>query len=133
MKHYIFGRPQNGHIQFLRYLIVGGTSTVVDLAVFAVCTTYFGIHYLFAAFIAYMFGLAWNYSFSLLWVFESKHSRTKEMLMVFLVALGGLFWTELFLWIGVDIFGYIPFPTKCVVVVIVLFWNYGMRKLYVFH
>lgn len=106
---------------------------MVDIAVFGICTSYLGIHYLFAAFVGYMFGLACNYMLALLWVFESRHNRAKEMIMVFLIALGGLFWTELLLWIGVDHFGFMPLPAKCVVVVIVLFWNFGMRKLFVFH
>ena len=134
MRHWIFGQPRTGRIQFLRYVFVGGTSTVLDLLVYGGLLAMLGEHrYLFAAFIGYMVGLAWNYIFALLWVFQSRHSRLKEMLMVLLIALGGLFWTELFLWIGVDFGGFSPFWAKLVVVWIVLGWNFGMRKVFVFH
>ena len=80
-----------------------------------------------------MIGLPWNYTAALLWVFESRHNRTKEMILVFLIALGGLFWTEFLLWIGVEFLHGEPFITKCIVLWIVLIWNFGMRKLFVFH
>lgn len=133
MKHLVFGKPQNGKIQFFRYLFVGASSAVVDLIVFGFLNSVLDINYLIAAFFAYMIGLSWNYSFALLWVFKSRHSRLKEMVMVLLIALGGLAWTEFLLWVGVEIFGFIPFPTKCVVLWIVLIWNFGMRKWLVFH
>lgn len=134
MKHLIFGRTNNSRIQFLRYFFVGASSAVVDLTVYGSLLYVFGTQtYLFSAFIAYMFGLAWNHTLCVLWVFERKHSRKKEFSMVFFIALGGLFWTMLLLWIGVDIFGGHPFFTKAAVLFIVLIWNFSMRKKFVFH
>ena len=106
---------------------------MVDLVSFSLMAELFNVHYLMAAFIAYMLGLAWNHILSVLWVFESKHHRRKEVTMVFLIALGGLIWTELLLWIGVDMFHFGAIETKVVVLWIVLIWNFGMRKLFVFH
>ena len=88
MKHFVLGRARSVHIQFLRYFFVGGSAAVVDLLVFTVGITYFDLHYAVAAFLAYMFGLSWNYIISIIWVFESKHHRAKEMLMVFLISIG---------------------------------------------
>ena len=126
-------RTNSTRIQLFRYLFVGGSSAVIDLILFGFLNTFLGVHYLMAAFLAYMVGLVWNYCIALLWIFESKHNRAKEMLMVFGIALGGLFWTELLLWIGVESFAFSPFPTKVVVLWIVLIWNFGMRKVFVFH
>jgi len=107
---------------------------VVDLAVYGALLYFFGDPlYLLFAFVAYMFGLTWNHSLCLLWVFESKHARWKELTMIFAIAMGGLFWTELLLWIGVASFGGDPFFTKFFVLFIVLVWNFGMRKVFVFH
>ena len=134
MKNLVFGRAKNGHIQFLRYFFVGGSSAVVDMTIYAALLFVFGeALYLLFAFIAYMFGLAWNHSLCLLWVFESKHARWKELAMVFAIAAGGLFWTELLLWIGVEFLGGTPLYTKAVVLFIVLAWNFSMRKIFVFH
>jgi len=134
MKHLVLGQSKNGYIQFFRYFFVGASSAVVDLTVYGSFLYFFGEgKYLLFAFFAYMVGLAWNHTLCLLWVFKSKHSKRKEIAMIIFIAMGGLFWTELFLWIGVTFFGGDPFFTKAIVLFIVLIWNFGMRKLFVFH
>jgi len=134
MKRLFFGRAQRMRIQFFRYFIVGGTSAVVDLFFYGAMLAYFGVRfYLVWAFVAYMIGLIWNHMLCLLWVFESRHTRWKEFAMVFLIALGGLFWTELLLWAGVEFMNGHPFYTKPFVLLIVLAWNFSMRKKFVFH
>jgi len=100
MKHFVIGRTRQTRIQFLRYIFVGGSAAVIDLLVFAVLIKYMEVHYLPAAFIAYMTGLSWNYIIGLLWIFQSRHHRAVEFFMVFMIALGGLMWTELLLWIS---------------------------------
>lgn len=133
MKHFVIGRTRNGHIQFFRYLFVGGSSSVVDLLIYGYLTEFLGVHYLLAALFSYLFGLVWNHTLCILWVFESRHDRLREFLMVFLISLGGLFWTELLLYLSVAIFGIHRFVARFIVLWIVLGWNFGMRKVYVFH
>lgn len=133
MRHLVFGRAQTSHIQFFRYFFVGGTAAVVDLVAYTAFLKLLGIPYLVAAFIGYMIGLAWNHYLCVLWVFESKHSRKKEVTMVILIAIGGLLWTELILyglvgWAGAD-----EIVAKIISQILVLLWNFGMRKVYVFH
>jgi len=120
-------------MQFMRYFLVGGTSAVVDLAIFTYLVHYWDMQYLLAAFFGYMVGLAWNHIISIYWVFESKHSRWKEVMMVFLIALGGLLWTELILYVLVEFAHVDAVFAKIVSQGLVLFWNFGMRKFYVFH
>lgn len=134
MKSLVFGRTNKSLVQFFRYFFVGGVSTVVDLVVYGGLLQMFGESlYLAHAFAGYMAGLVCNHLLCLLWVFERKHSRKKEYTMVFLIALGGLFWTELLLWLSVDHFGGDPFLSKFFIVFAVLIWNFGMRKAFVFH
>lgn len=120
-------------MQFLRYFFVGGTAAVVDLLVFTVLVKNFNVHYILAAFVAYMVGLAWNHVLCVIWVFESKHHRTKEILMVFGIAVGGLLLTWLILWLLIDLAGIDAVISKMVSQILVLFWNFTMRKFYVFH
>jgi putative flippase GtrA len=133
MRHFVLGRAQTIHIQFLRYFFVGGTAAVVDLFFFTLCITYFNSHYAFAAFVGYMLGLSWNYIISLFWVFESRHRRSLEMLMVFFIAIGGLLWTWLILYLLIEFVGLDDVFAKMISQILVLFWNFGMRKFYVFH
>lgn len=134
MRHLLFGRTRSSHIQFFRYFFVGGSSAVVDLAVFTVLVTTFNLHYAVAAFIGYMLGLAWNHLLSVLWVFQSsKHARSKEIAIVVGIAVGGLLWTWLLLYLMIDVLGIHEVVAKMISQVIVLAWNFGMRKVYVFH
>lgn len=132
MKHFIFGRAQTVHIQFMRYFFVGGSAAVVDLFLYSICVTYLQVHYAVAAFIAYMCGLSWNYIISIIWVFESKHDRAKEILMVFLIALGGLLLTWGILYVLIEHAGIDEVIAKMISQILVLIWNFGMRKFYVF-
>ena len=134
IKKFVLGPAGNGRIQFLRYLFVGGSAAVVDLTLYGVMTEGLRIHYLLAAFFAYMVGLVWNYLLSILWVFDkSRHKRTKEITLVFLISIGGLFWTELLLYLFVEYGGIYHFSARIIALWIVLAWNFGMRKIYVFH
>ncbi len=98
-------RPKTARMQFLRYFFVGGMSAVVDLIAYSVLVKYLDIHYIPAAFVGYMLGLAWNHFLCIFWVFESKHHRAKEVTMVFSIALGGLLWTWAILYALIGIFG----------------------------
>lgn len=133
MRHLVFGRADSSHIQFFRYFFVGGTAAVVDLVVYTVLLKLLGVPYLVAAFIGYMIGLAWNHYLCVLWVFESKHRRSKEVTMVVLIAIGGLLWTELILYGLVEWEGSDEIVAKIISQILVLLWNFGMRKMYVFH
>ena len=132
MRHFVLGRARSAHVQFFRYFFVGGSSAVFDLFIYAVCL-WFGIHYLVAAFVAYTLGFVWNHFLCVMWVFEPRHSRSKEVAMAFAIALGGLAWTELILYGLVDFVGIHAIVAKIISQFVVLLWNFGMRKMYVFH
>lgn len=106
---------------------------MVDLLAYSVLVKYLGMHYIPAAFVAYMVGLSWNHLLCIFWVFESKHQRGKELLMVFLIAVGGILWTWLILFLLIDMAGFDEIIAKIISQGLVLFWNFGMRKFLVFH
>ncbi len=134
MRHLVFGRAKSPRIQFLRYFFVGGSAAVMDLVFFIVMVTVFHVHYAVAAFVGYMLGLAWNHFLSVIWVFQaSKHARSKEIAIVVGIAIGGLLWTWLLLYLMIDVMGIHEVAAKMISQVIVLAWNFGMRKMYVFH
>ena len=68
-----------------------------------------------------------------MWIVESKHSRRKEIALAYGIALGGLLWTESLLFLFVDIASLHHLPAKILTQVLVLAWNFTMRKKFVFH
>ena len=132
LRPFLIERPKTARMQFFRYFFVGGTAALVDLLTYTILLTHFGLHYLVAAFFGYMLGLTWNHLLCVYWVFESKHDRSKEVTMVFFIALGGLLWTWLILYALVGMFGTDPVIAKIISQILVLIWNFGMRKAFVF-
>lgn len=133
MKHWFFGPVSSARIQFLRYVFVGGSAAVVNLVSYGFFTEVLQMYYLLAAFFGYALGFLWNYFMSILWVFQSRHSRTKEVVMVVIITVGGLLWTEVLLYFFVEFAQLHHFLAMFITLWIVLMWNFGMRKIYVFH
>lgn len=133
MKRLLFGRPSSARIQFLRYVFVGGSAAVIHLSSFHLLMEILGLHYLIANVVSFIFSWSWNYAISLLWVFESKHKRGPEALMVLLISFGGLMWNQLLLYLFVEFGSLHPLLANIIATWIVLGWNFSMRKAFVFH
>lgn len=128
-------KSDNTHVQFLRYLFVGGVSAIVDMGVFFIAVNMLDLHYLAGQTFGFIFGLITNYIISVLWVFRHTGNLQKEFSLFAIVGIGGLLLSYVFLWIFIDIFQIHTFGNmlaKIITVFLVLFWNFGMRKKFVF-
>ena len=133
MKYFFFGKQRRMHIQFIRYACAGGSAALLDLLFFAIAVEHFHVQYLVAAFFTYVFGFAWMHFLSVYWIFESRHGRTSEFFMAFVITLFGLLWMEILLYTFVERFLLDVIIAKVLSQLLVFFWNFGIRKLYVFH
>lgn len=120
--------------QFARYLVVGGVAFAVDFGVLVLLTKFLGFHYLFSAALAFCCGLVINYILSITWVFSNRSlaSKKAEFTIFSIVGVAGLGWTELLMYLGTGILGLDYKLSKIITVAIVLFWNFGMRKIILF-
>lgn len=137
--------------EILRFLIVGGLATAVDMLVMAL------VQYLFepalypdflslfttdgspASFVAgtacgFTVGLLVNYALSVLFVFEHKgKSRSAYGFIVFaLLSLGGLALHILGMYLGNGVFKLNGWAVKIVLTIIVLVYNYLTKRLILF-
>ncbi len=129
----ILGRKINkGMLQFFRYLICGGIATVSDMTVLYSFTHFLHINYLIAAACGFITGITINYSLNIILVFKSSGEIKKEFPIFALIGIGGLLWTEIILWILVDKLHFYIMVAKVVAIILVLFWNFFMRKKFVF-
>lgn len=119
-------------LQFFRYLICGGTSTLVDMVILYSLTHFSDVHHLVAAPIAYVTGTVTNYTMNTILVFKSSGNVKKEFPLFAIIGIGGLLWTEVIMWLFVDIVGTYIMVAKIIAVVLVLNWNFFMRKKFVF-
>ena len=83
-------------------------------------------------------GLAGNYVLSLCFVFTQSKDRGKgrsfgAFLVFGVIGLVGLAWTELGMWIGIEVLSWNYMFVKVCVTAAVLAWNYLGRKLIIFN
>lgn len=134
-KHFhaiVIKKTDNGLLQFFRYLIAGGTATVADMTVLFILYQLFGINYLIAASLSFVVGVTTNYTINSAIVFESSGKLKKELSLFAIIGIGGLLWTALILWLLVGNFHFPVMFSKVIAVVLVLNWNFFMRKKFVF-
>ena len=128
----LFRKTQNTALQFIRYIFVGGFAALIDTGSLYVLYAYLGINHLLAAAVGFVFGLLANYLISIVWVFESTGNVGEEFALFAMIGLGGLAWTELIMWVSVDIAHLPVMAGKLIALILVLIWNFGMRKKLVF-
>lgn len=128
-------RPtDDGRVQFLRYVLVGGLAFGIDFGTLAVTNKVFGLHYLVATAIAFTAGLAFNYTLSTLWVFSTRTMKSAwaEFVVFTAIGLAGLGMSELMMWGLVSGLGVPVLIAKVFVTGVVFVWNFGVRKLLLF-
>lgn len=124
----------NGVLQLFRYLFVGGCSFLIDFGVYCLLEAV-GLHYLVAGVIAFIVSFAFNFFVSRILIFRTtaaEKANARELLGVAAISVTGLALTELLLYLGTDIL-LIDFRlSKIIASILVLFWNYAARKLFVY-
>ncbi|HML04982.1 MAG TPA: GtrA family protein [Methanobacterium sp.] len=137
------------HIQFFRYIFVGGAAFLVQFASFIIFTN-ININYLIATPMAFILGLIANYVLSIRWVFNKRtlDNMWSEFTIFAVIGIVGMILTEIFMWFFVDIVGFYNifynahlfstshnlglYIANIVTAALVLFWNFGARKLTLF-
>lgn len=127
--------------EFLRYAVVGGIAFVADFGTLVAAQEIYlkslpsGVY--IATVLGFVVGLAVNYALSLWFVFTSENDRGKgrslgAFLVFGVIGLLGLVWTELGMWLGIELLHLNYMLVKVFVTGAVLAWNYLGRKVFVF-
>lgn len=85
-------KPKNAMSQLLRYLVVGGAATLVDMGIATVFSKLLSVDELIASAVGFAFGMVVNFLISILWVFKKSEvtSRTGEFVGFVVIGLIGL-------------------------------------------
>ncbi|MCQ2054716.1 MAG: GtrA family protein [Fibrobacter sp.] len=120
----------------MRYLVTGGVAFVVDFGLFALFLYVFDWHYLLANLMGLLGGLAVNYYISVVWVFSTCKRNVKskgaEILIFALIGFAGVGINQLLMYLMVDYMHVMEMASKMIAAVIVLMWNFGVRKALLF-
>jgi putative flippase GtrA len=118
----------------MRYLFVGGTAFIVDFGLLALLVEVANISVSIAIIPAFIAGLLVNYLLSIRWVFASRNVSNRRVEFVIFASIGafGLLINELSIWSIHFGLGYHWAYSKIVATILVLVWNFGMRKVILF-
>lgn len=129
---YFIEKTNDTFVQFFRYIFVGGFSALVDIGLLFILNNKFGINYLVAAALAFLAGLTVNYLLSVTWIFHSTGKIKKEFTIFSMIGIAGLIWTEIIMWFFVEKIDLSVMYSKIIALILVLFWNFIMRKKFAF-
>ncbi|MBE6882827.1 MAG: GtrA family protein [Oscillospiraceae bacterium] len=122
---------EDSFLQFFRYIFVGGASFAADYVLLHIITE-LGVYYLISGAISFIAGLFVNYALSKLLVFSKKTTgaeKAKEFSVFAVIAVFGLIITEALMWLFTEKLLWHYMISKAAAAVIVLFWNFFMKKI----
>ena len=116
--------------QFLRFLIVGGISFIVDFGLYTLLYRY-GTPYIAASITSFIISVIVNYWLSRQYVFEIQPdvSILVEFILYLILNIVALGLNTLILFISVHHFSFNPLVGKLIATAIVLIFNFITRKL----
>jgi putative flippase GtrA len=126
-------RIQRHLSQGIRFVLVGGTGSLIDLSTLGALVAYADMSPYIAQVISTLLSVSVVFTLNKLFTFRSRASRqTHVELMRFIFVYGvaitsNIALTSLFIWLGVH-----HLIAKCLAIGIGIVWNYGMSHAFVF-
>ena len=118
--------------EFLRYLLVGGASFLLDWGVLSLGMV-LGWHYQLATACGFVTGLVCCFVLSVRYVWRGTRATGLHSFLMFgLIGLGGMLLTALLMWLGVTQLALRPELAKPFIAGAVLIWDFLLRRTWVF-
>ena len=123
-------KTDNISLQFFRFIFVGGTAFLIDFFIYYSLITFLNVDYLISAAIAFFISVLANYYLSTSWVFNQSQieNRAIEFNLFLAISFVGLIFTEILLYIFVDMCSIDEILAKILASILVLFWNFSARR-----
>ena len=118
--------------QIFRFVIVGGTATIIDWGIYYILYNFLHINPLIANIMSFVVSVTYCYIASIKWVYDVDKSKNKIKIFIeFLIfSVIGLLISELLLWFGINKLGINAMLTKVIATGIVMVFNFITRKLF---
>ena len=130
----IKNQTDSTHVQFFRYIFVGGAAFIVDFVSLFIFTDVFGVYYLISAAIAFTLGLIANYALSINWVFNKRtlDNKLSEFTIFAVIGVVGIFLNVVIIYLFTEYVGLFYLVSKIIAAALILFWNFFARKVTLF-
>jgi putative flippase GtrA len=134
-KHVLQRPTDHISLELVRYTFVGGLASIVDVGMLVVLTSYMGVYYLYAAAIAFCFGLITSYILSIAWVFHERKFQNPFVELGLFTLIGGigLLGNGVCMWFLTEYAHLHYLFSKMVSALFVFLWNFLAKKCVLFH
>ena len=117
------------YLEMMRFIIVGAITFVVDYGLLYICTEYLGLYYMYSTAIAFIVAVIFNYWLCVIYVFTNVQRQTSKQAILFIgSSVVGLGLNQICMWFFVEIFGIYYMLAKIISIIIVMAWNYIMKR-----
>lgn len=111
------------------FIIVGAITFIVDYGLLYIFTTWAEWYYLYSNAVAFTAAVLLNYWLCVAFVFTGAKKQTKKSATIFIgSSVIGLFLNQLCMWFLVDILSMYYMLAKIFATIIVMIWNYIMKR-----
>lgn len=119
--------------QFVKFGIVGVSSTIIDWGIFYLLNLVFGVYYLKAKVLSFAVAVFNSFIWNRRWTFRSKNPhQSQEFTKFLIIALVGLSINALIMYLAVSILQTRKIIGLIFATGIVTFWNFLANKFYTF-
>jgi len=119
--------------QIIKYLIVGGFTTIIYYSVFYILYKIIGTYYLFSSAISFFLAVLFGYVFNKKWTFRTNSKSRMEVVRYYSVYFFSMIITLIIMKIEVDYFRTDPLIANMAVIFIIPFINFLGMKFFVFN
>lgn len=110
------------------YGIIGCFTAALDFVVFTILSQYVGIYYLLANCISVLVGITTSFVLNRSYNFKVKDKVKRRFAIFLIVGLCGLCFSNIIMWIGIDLFRFDELYTKLVSIVFVVGFQFLLNK-----
>ena len=116
--------------QFVKFAIIGVINTTINILVLFILVHYFGIWYMFSAFLAFLVAVTNSFVLNTLWTFKkSIYDRTSIRYSKFFgVSVIAVFFNLTFLYIFTEYFGLWYMASQLIAIILTLMINFFGNK-----
>ncbi len=114
--------------QFIRYLIVGSSSFILDISLLYLLTEIVGLRPTFSLVFSQIIVIIYNFSLNRFWTFKSTGQLNKQMILYLLLVVFNYFLGLLIMYIGNEIFKINYLLIRVVNIALITLWNFLIYK-----
>ena len=124
---------RRGVRQFIKFGLVGASSTIIDWGIYLVLTRFLGIYYIMAKILSFSIAVINSYIWNRRWTFRSNNpQKLREFIKFLIIAFVGVVLNSMIMYIVVDFVHLSDLYGLVFASGIVMFWNFLANKYYTF-